>query len=349
MKRQPILLDEWLRVKKHVGPPVSRYLEAHRFVLDEKASFFVGDLLRRAPLEVLQEHEFARPPYDVTWIEIDHKAYFRGLQAIPHSNVKPGKEDTHVGLLYDHNKVWMIAKAKDIPDPALIPLIVNLHQKMRFDQELKLAQELNTSRLMLRMAMLGDVNVDARSNWWMSDEATEICRSHRMEWYDEGFQIPIGQGIDTVGIEQRVKASTLQGSVGHLKLVLTLALLLSRSGQKILISNEVGHVRTIFKGHNITYKAHHHVTLRLAHRDPVMRFTQGLATGLHRRRHGVRGHWAQTRKPYAMSCDHKWDIVSINKDKYQCITCNAKRWWVKDHARGDAMRGFVTKDYEVTR
>lgn len=331
MKREPTLFDEWMLVRKHGGPSSYRCLEAHRFVLDDKASHFVGNLLRRAPLEILQEHEFARPPYDVTWVEMDHVAYWKGLGNPP---VSDGKEDIAVGFLYDHGKVWLVAKAKGHPDPALIPLVVNLHQPIRFDQELKLAESLGTSRLMLRQAMLGDVNVDVRADWWKSDEAMHICRSHRMEF--------IGPS------SQRGRVALMRGSVGHLKLVLTLALLLSRCGQKVLIGNDVEKVRGFLKGKNIVYAAHSHVTIRLAHRDPVMRFVSGLATGLHRRRHGVRGHWAQTRRPYAMSCDHRWDIVSINKDKYQCIDCNAKRWWVKDHARGDATRGFVTKDYEVT-
>lgn len=99
----------------------------------------------------------------------------------------------------------------------------------------------------------------------------------------------------------------------------------------------------------MVYKAHHKVTVRLARRDPVVRFTAHLATGLHRRRHSVRGHWAQTRHLAHRGCDHRWDIVSINRDKYECGACGAKRWWRTAHMRGDATRGFVTKDYEVTK
>jgi hypothetical protein len=336
VKREPTLLDRYLQVKGHEGPPLSRYLEAHKFVFDAKASKFVGDLLRRAPLEILQEHEFARTPFPVTWVEIDHTAYWEGLglaSAIP----PDGKEDTHVGFLFDHNKVWMISMAADGRGPDLIPLILNMHQRISPDQERRFAEDLMTSRLTLRFAMLGYINVPPDSDWWKGEEADEICRSHRMEWYD---------GTRFGPMPREAKLATLQGSAGHLKLVVALALLLTRPGRKVMLNSDVAHHRTIFRGKNIVYKAHHHVTIRLAHRDPVVRFTTALATGLHRRRHGVRGHWAQTRRLIARGCGHQWDI--IDKDHYQCAACSAKRWWVKHHARGDATRGFVTKDYPVT-
>lgn len=335
MKREPTLLDMYLQVKGHEGPPTSRYLEAHKFVLDDKASSFVGSLLHRAPLEVLQEHEFARTPFPVTWVEIDHKAYWSHL-GLP-SQVPTGREDTHVGYLFDHNKVWMIAKSMDRPDPSLIPMLINLHQRISFEQELRIAEYVGTSRLMLRYALLGNVNVAENSDWWMGDEATEICRSHRLEWYEHDYYRKLSH-------EHRV--AILQGSAGHLKMILTLALLLTRPGQKVMLNSDVAHHRAIYRGKNIVYKAHHHVTIRLAHRDPVVRFTTALATGLHRRGHGVRGHWAQTRRLIARGCGHQWDIIA--EGRYQCAACSAKRWWVRDHTRGDTTKGFVTKDYPVT-
>jgi hypothetical protein len=336
-KREPILLDEWLMVKHHVGPPTSKYLEAHRFVLDAKASEYVGTLLRKVPLEILQEHEFARTPFPVTWVEFYHADYWRGLMQYE----QDADADTQIGLLYDHNKVWMVCKAagSKYGEAALTPLIVNLHQRISFQQELRLAETLGTSRLMLRYALLGSINVATDSDWWMSDEATDICRSHRLEWTDDNS---FGRLADN----SRAKALYLKNGIGHLKMVLTLALLLSRPGRKVLKLNEVSHHRTLWKGKSIVYKAHNQVTIRLAHRDPVVRFTTALATGLHRRRHGVRGHWAQTRRLVARGCGHQWDIIT--KDRYECASCGAKRWWVKHHARGDATRGFVTKDYPVT-
>jgi hypothetical protein len=343
-KREPTLLDAWFAAggkgpHTRNGPPLSRFLEAHKFVFDDKASSFVGDLLRRAPMEVLQEHEFARTPYDVTWVEIDHPSYMTGL-----GHALVGDYDTKVGFLFDHNRVYQFAQSKGRNGhiPVMIPYVTYLHQPSSFEHELEQAQLCGMSRLTYRQALLGTINVIDRELYW-NDQATDITRAHRVVCDKRMIDLD-----NYTKSETEVWRTFMITSAGSLKLVIALALLLSRPGNKVLNLNDVAQSKGIWKGRNMVYKAHNRVTIRLARRDPVVRFTTALATGLHRRRHGVRGHWAQTRKLAHRNCDHSWDIVSINRDKYQCGRCGAKRWWRTAHMRGDATRGFVTKEYDVT-
>ena len=332
----PILLDSLMNRPRQTkfGPPNAKFLAAHKFVLDSTASEFVGDLLRRAPLEVLQEHEFARTPYDLMWVELDHKAYYKGLRQWAGD---PRETDDLIGFLYDNGTVWSLADSEGYGGvPIIMPFKFHLHQPVSFEQELALAQKVGLSRLTFRSALLGSINSDDK--WWATREAADICRSHRTELIEEDF---------TAGLSAEQWEALLRGGAGSLKLILTLALLMSRPGQHVLSQAEVGHRKVIYKGKNAVFKAHHRISLRLEHKDPVTYFTRHLSTGLHRRRHGVRGHWAQTRRLVTRGCDHQWD--GIAPDKYECLTCGAKRWWRKAHMRGDSTIGFITKEYDVTR
>lgn len=325
MKKEDLtLFDLWMSDRNALLGPTMR--QAKRFVLDASASEFVGELLRRAPLEVLRQHQFAKAPYETTWIELDHEAYFqRGLQ-LPTKSLS----DSKVGILVHHDRVRTIAC--DAGGSAMLsPMIIDLHRKVTFEEELEIAQAVGASRFSLRMLLLGGVTA-VTSDWWQSAEAAEVCRSHRLS-VDKAFE-----HLPTPDL-----AALLAGSAGDLKMMLALLLLLVRPHSNI-VSQEVGHRRAIVGGKAMVLKEHHVLKLRLDHADPVTRYLSHLSTGGHRREHGVRGHWAQHRKR-GRNCGHQWE--GLSPTLFQCVVCGAKRWWKKDHHRGKG--GRITKEYEVTR
>lgn len=325
------LFDLWMnnRFKSPFDPPEAVMLKAKRFVLDASASEFIGQLLGRAPLEVLRHHQFARPPYETTWIEMDHEAYFQ----VAHDDRSPIEaRDLRYGILVRGDQVWIMISGAN-GDSTTSPIMFDLHRPVSFDEELELAQRFDTSRLTLRMAMLGGVET-VMSPWWHSAEAADICRSHRMK---------VAPMLD--GAEPQAMGELLQSGTGNLKLILTMILMLVRPHNSFVLS-EAGPKRVLLKGKSVALKPHHVLKLRLEHEDPVARYLSHEHTGKMRRLHDVRGHWAQHRKR-GLGCSHQWQVLSPTQ--FQCANCGAKRWWKADHHRGADALGSVTKEYDVTR
>jgi len=76
-KRAPTLADwfmfdhdrfTWVPNKVHDGV-INRLRLARKFVLDENATRRIAEVIRDIPDLIAREHLFARPPFDVTWIE----------------------------------------------------------------------------------------------------------------------------------------------------------------------------------------------------------------------------------------------------------------------------------------
>lgn len=99
--------------------------------------------------------------------------------------------------------------------------------------------------------------------------------------------------------------------------------------------------------HVLPYLDHITVKLKLPRHIVVQRMARELAESLPRRRHGVPGHFAQSRKKGDPNCEHAYIDVSPTHER--CVLCNHSRWWVKSHERGDASVGYVLKDRLVTR
>jgi hypothetical protein len=64
------------------------------------------------------------------------------------------------------------------------------------------------------------------------------------------------------------------------------------------------------------------------------------------RRHSVRGFWRKHWMfPGIASCSHQW---VAHDDIVECSECGRRRFWIKEHERGDASLGYVLHDYAVT-
>jgi rubredoxin len=161
-------------------------------------------------------------------------------------------------------------------------------------------------------------------------------------------------------------AAAARGTIGDFRTVIAILLMLNRpslTSYRNSLPNRPG----IIKGKLAVYMAHTTVTIDI---DPVptLRLV-GTPAGesVPRRRHEVRGHYAQNKeaRDYARiaGCIHnfepnhgppKWlpwpDAGLDDPDNWVCSDCGGKRWWIPEHERGDASRGFVVHDdYEVIR
>jgi hypothetical protein len=99
--------------------------------------------------------------------------------------------------------------------------------------------------------------------------------------------------------------------------------------------------RGFHKAKPIAYAAHHVVKLAKG-------FTRQQAKAHFKarhppRRHEVRAFWRN--RGMTTGCDHKFPLFPNEEEHFICSKCGGKRFRVHAHMRGDAGRGFVTKDY----
>jgi hypothetical protein len=332
-KRQPLLSDMLLQqTRSPYDPPRQSMLTAKRFDFDVPASEFVGKLLNKTARLILREQEFARQPYPQTWVELDASAYSAGLMGAVEGN--PETADTKFGFLYDRGTVHggtVYCGAASKWGCNWSPFKIMLHKPMSFEDEMALATQTGHSRLTLRQALIGYAE-HMHDPWWHSDEAKSLVRSHTY--------------VPAPGLSMEQNRGILQQHQGVLKQVLAMLLILTRPGRRVLTITDEGHQRMIWKGKSIVLAKHSVVRLHIDQSVAIRRFISGVHTGLHRRLHDVRGHWAQTRR-HQNACTHVWDPVDV--DHYRCLRCEAKRWWRKNHSRGLPEVGTIVKEYEVSK
>src|SRR4051812_15459538 len=86
-KRQPTLADRFLATRftqhgslidlSHTELTKRRLRSAHRFILDDEAAIRIATVARDLPELIIREHQFARAPFDLTWIEFPHEPIWR--------------------------------------------------------------------------------------------------------------------------------------------------------------------------------------------------------------------------------------------------------------------------------
>jgi hypothetical protein len=96
----------------------------------------------------------------------------------------------------------------------------------------------------------------------------------------------------------------------------------------------------------LPFLEHRVLKLRLTRQAAVERTVRAMAGRLAPRRHDVNGHWSMSRRRGNPTCDHTW--VALTEKRQSCVLCEGLRWWVIGHERGDANRGYLTKDRHVT-
>jgi hypothetical protein len=350
-RKEPHLIDLILDgglFNPDAAPPLGVLHQAKKFIFDASASEYIGSLLMKAQAEVLSQHDWARPPFETTWIEFDHAVYWeRGLGMA--NDYMKGTPDNLFGMLIHHGTVWLFSYAPSHSHDhrgetlGCGPFQYQLHVPISFEEELAMARRFDMGLNTYRQALLGGmINPETGKptlsvDWWNA-MAGEIVRSHKM------FINPtIKGGMDKVRPEQR--ASILASGAGDLKLILTLLLMVTRP-RKMFNVTETGPKRMLYKGHNLVRRAHSVVTMQLAKEAALHHAVHHEFTSQHRQMHDVRGHWAETRHN-AICQEHSWE--PLDKDHFYCLNCPAKRWWRKAHTRGELRLGDKTTDYHVKR
>jgi hypothetical protein len=332
---------DWLRVAK-------------RFVLDESAARFLARMIRECPRVIADAQDFAIQPYSQMWIELPYDVFYRDLtNNAPFVQRPPdGTEDKRVGYLFSGPAVRVFSEST--AGVGVLPLQFHLHRPMSPDEELKLADALNVSRIGLdlwfwgstAMAYLGALCKNADT-----DDAHEWDRAGlRALRENHGVSMaPIVRGFDAEFAQNKGWQQIVSGSAGDLRNVVALLLFLNRTAD-ITIADDLPMSEGFIKRKLRPFLSHRVIKLKLDPMPRLRRLSAGL--GIKRRLHDVRGHFCHDRKARE-GCQHgiehsdAWEEYDVLR--WRCTLCGGKRWWRNEHKRGEPKIGEVIQTYEVTR
>jgi hypothetical protein len=145
--------------------------------------------------------------------------------------------------------------------------------------------------------------------------------------------------------------TTIVEEAGKFRMVVSLLCLLNAKDREVDIGVPKRPPGSSFIGGKVRpYAEFRHVRLRLPEREAYASLRSQLHdSGMSRRRHGVRGHWCNSRRTGDPACAHDYHLVDGNPNRLACRHCGHKRWFRPYHERGDASLGYVSHDYVVEK
>jgi hypothetical protein len=311
---------------------------AEKFVFDAEASARVATVLRDVPELLVEQIQFARPPFDLCWIEYDVDVIFAVLN--PDRTIEPDEtRDVHIGLLIEHHRMTVVSE--DMRGRfGIMPAIYHLNTEWPLEEQLALAAQFGTSRMGIDFWLWGSLApklIEAGKQ----DYLRALRDTNRVEWL---LPIPPSKA-----------ASVYNGTIGDFKNHVAMLLMLNQPACTQYA--EVPRGRGWIGNKPKPFMAHRTVHVAL---DPVPHIRQfGAGTGGSvRRRHRVRGHYCTNLAARSGGCIHQWQAagaewkliavkVGDDPERWVCAACGGRRWWRADHARGDASIGWVNHTYKV--
>jgi hypothetical protein len=370
-KKRPLLVDRFIHRRfapqeRLLSPLAVEQMQraarkANKFVLDEEAAERVARVVLEVPDLLVREHQFARAPYDITWIEFPAHVYWETLR-----NAKPaaydaqgewGQQDTadhSVGYLIDHGRVNTITGGTvtrpDAP-PFVTPLQYRLNTEWPLRDQIEFAQLARMSRLGVAAAMWGSTFDHLNKDDW------KLLRDNNvME------MVPVNPNNPTASKLKESLSESIRGAVGDVRTVIALLLMLNRPS--ITRYRQVHAGRGFVRGKSMPYMSHTVVNVSLDAVTTLRNIGTEHEQHVEKRRHEVRGHYChdETARDYARiaGCIHEYqphdenwrpwpDAPADEVNHWVCAQCGGRRWWRKSHMRGSAIEGFVVKDgYQVT-
>jgi hypothetical protein len=293
---------------------------ARRFLISEEVTRAIAGLTRDYPELFVRNYQFALPPYETCYIEYPSEAWQDEFKAQMHPGL--GAHDRVVGHMMHGGVISTIAAATDLTQPSPAPWMWSVegeplpgnfwHVPARAEHKLALVlgSTLNATEYSFHGEVVDDI--DRRVNLWV-DKKVDYPSFRKMT----------------------------PNFVGELRTLWAILLWLNQP--KHVIFESVAAHRGMVRNRSVAYAAHHIV--RLAPGLTVRKMSAVLTDRAPPRRHEVRAFFRHYK--VQKGCEHNWPILPDDEGHWQCSKCGGIRTRVKEHLRGDASRGFVTKEYRT--
>jgi hypothetical protein len=316
----------WIRQRKYM---------ARRFVFDEEGSRHVGEFIRDCGDMLLDNRQFAIPPFHVTYVEMNSPALLAGIGRSSTNGLFGAlTSDRQIGYLVDGDHVVPMANAERDMDGQ--PTFFTY----RFCN--------SPCGPIFKHCIRSD---DPHDHW---ERAFLLLGSSVHDLSSEAQRLNIIHGVHIDPAPLEPDFDTLetwrtlsQCSFGDVRNLWAALLMLN---QKRHVEFETIPWKSgLHKGKRVVYAAHNVVRIKLSGHSTI-RKCFGPHLQAPRRRHDVRGHFAHYH--CVEGCVHQWPLLAEigpnETARWKCAKCHGFRVWRKDHQRGHGGIGIVTKDYAVT-
>lgn len=304
-----------------MGTSPATHRMAKHFHFDSEASAKLGEFSSTCADLVFRNAEFAIPPYEYTYVEIDNHA---ALQAVGF----PVDEDaaTRIGFLFHREpsgRIVIHTLGGTQSESFVVPFLY--HSRARTHREPDSMRETK------KRLFAGHVPPE------IIPEVQKALEPVLDEWTFEFSK----------GLTEDVFRDMVDETTGTFKRGLAALLLLNQSN-RIQITGQP-HQRKIVKGKSVVFAAHSVVKIDLSPKE--FRKTFSNSDRASPRRHEVRGHFVHYHR--VLGCEHRWQAQEVKPGekevaRWRCASCNALRVFRESFHRGDAGIGFSTKQYDVT-
>lgn len=304
---------------------VSAGRRAQRFTFSRAASAMAGQLAREAPRLVIDNRQFAIPPFDPVYVEMDAEGWF--------ARSGTTNQDLRIGYLIDGTMLRVVVEgAVGRHHPLDFPFAWHLSPpgaERAGNVDLKVRPGGETLESAICAYALGTASaILTRDEVVSIGSSLGLSWAYRMDKYDEDIAL-----------------KTLVDSAGDIKSMWTLLLWLNQPSRVHYSQEPAG--RRIRGGKLVAYAAHRVVEIDIGHcRTVRAAFRSGLRERLSPRRHQVRGHFSH--RGGNVHCHHQWPLLADQDGDWRCTRCGRLRWWRENYVRGDATRGWVEHEYDVT-
>jgi hypothetical protein len=311
---------------------------AEKFVLDNEASERVAVTIRDVPELLAEQIQFARPPFDLCWIEYDSQAIYKTLSP---DGVITENSDKRVGILIDHNRMTIIAETIN-NRTGIMPFRYHLNTEWLLEDQLAFCDQMKISRLGIDFWLWGSV-----TNKFIAEGKDDYLRVLR----DTNMVETLLTGELSDSQTDKIMSST----TGDFKNHIAMLLMINRPSltQHVRVPSMRGWIRSKPR----PFMAYNAVRMALDPVPIIRKLSEGSGDGDLRRRHRVRGHYchndAARKALLRHSCVHdwhpandKWEPIKPNVgddvEHWICLSsCGGRRWWREQHERGSAGIGYV--------
>jgi hypothetical protein len=316
-------------------------LTARKFVLDEQMSSFLADLSlvpfkgakERGPEIMNSLRHSAKLPYPKTWIEFDYHAFRKRSVELKAQGVNGPLGDVDecpsriAILLEEHHEVKSAVRMVEFFDgkEKIPPTIMPFSHVWQTTDE-PLPWHADTDAGMFTHSIVGFFSTQygiLYDNFIKHDLKQQIVCSSKT-FYTHPLV------VETSGIGRYM-----------------ICLLAALDDVPVLQNDKVQSRGFLARGKYRKFMDYSVLRLNIPIKTNTQKLAKKLIVMARRRAHTVRGHWRN--HEHSLSCQpsfHTWTASDVN-NRSHCTTCGAKRTWIKQHQRGDALLGYVTHDYVV--
>lgn len=351
------------RAKRSMAAQLRAMLRSsHRFYIEDEVVQAACRLGIQHPKVLFEMLQRARAPFQKIWLEwsLDAQLKEAGRQPEPDAPLRCG---CFVERLSESEPVYRMTQVGGPPrnidwqSVALSPISILYNLRTPFDESNAehdlIVKHSELPSEFVRMTLLGSAYSAIEPDEADADEIEErqnycdALAKHATYMFN-----PMTRSLVQASLERDSKATraslafTIQETSGQWRLALALLALMNAQEYVERGTYRVGHNRTV-RTTVVPYLEHITVKLKLPRQIVQDRLVREYVEAIPRRRHEVMGHWRHSRKRGNPNCDHA--MVDVTPTRQRCALCDFSQWWVNEHERGDASRGYVTKDRLVAR